>query len=47
MKKSEKWILLKFLKDDSQGKVGMPILMYLLGVPGVVCLFAWFFFFRN
>lgn len=34
------------IKNDT-GKVGVPILMYILGVPGVVCVFAWLFFFKN
>lgn len=31
----------------NDGKVGVPILMWLLGVPGVVCVLAWIFFFRG
>lgn len=34
------------IKNDA-GKVGMPILMYVLGVPGFFCVLAWLFFFRN
>jgi hypothetical protein len=37
----------KLLKNNVEGKVGMPILMYILGVPGFICIFAWLFFFRN
>jgi hypothetical protein len=34
------------MKDEA-GKVGVPILMYLLGVPGFVVVFAWLFYFRH
>ncbi len=30
-----------------EGKVGVPILMYLFGVPGGICLVVWLFFFRG
>ncbi len=33
--------------DNVNGKVGVPILMYFLGVPGIVCVLAWAFFFRG
>jgi hypothetical protein len=33
--------------DNANGKVGVPILMYFLGVPGIVCVLAWAFFFRG
>lgn len=33
--------------DNVNGRVGVPILMYFLGVPGSVCLLAWLFFFRG
>ena len=36
----------KFI-DNVNGKVGIPILLYLLGVPGVVVVFLWLFFFRD
>jgi hypothetical protein len=32
---------------DIQGKVMAPIFMYMLGVPGGVCLLLWVFFFRG
>lgn len=35
------------LKNDVEGKVAVPILMYILGVPGFIVLFVWLFFFRN
>jgi len=35
------------LIDNVNGKVGIPILMYFLGVPGFVCILAWAFFFRG
>lgn len=31
----------------NDGKVGVPILMWLLGVPGFVCVLAWLFFFKG
>jgi hypothetical protein len=30
-----------------QGRVGVPILMYVLGVPGFLCVLAWLFFFKG
>jgi hypothetical protein len=33
--------------DSIQGKVGVPILLYILGVPGFVVILIWFFFFRG
>ncbi len=33
--------------DNIQGKVGVPILLYILGVPGIVVILIWFFFFRG
>lgn len=35
------------IKENIEGRVGVPILLYLLGVPGSVCLLIWFFFFRD
>lgn len=35
------------LIDNVNGKVAMPILMYVLGVPGFVCILAWLFFFKG
>lgn len=32
---------------NSEGKVGGPILLYFLGVPGGICLLLWLFFFRG
>lgn len=29
------------------GKIGVPILLYLLGVPGVVVIVLWALFFRG
>lgn len=39
--------LLIELVEDVQGKVAVPILMYILGVPGFVCILAWLFFFKG
>lgn len=33
--------------NNVEGRVGIPILMYFLGVPGFVCVLAWLFFFRG
>lgn len=33
--------------DNVNGKVAVPILMYILGVPGFVCILAWLFFFKG
>lgn len=35
------------LIDNVNGRVGVPILMYVLGVPGFVCVLAWLFFFKG
>lgn len=33
--------------NNADGKVAVPILLYLLGVPGGLVLVLWFFFFRG
>jgi hypothetical protein len=38
---------LMHLAKDIEGKVMVPILMYILGVPGIVCVLVWAFFFRG
>lgn len=38
--------MMSFL-DHANGKVGIPILLYLLGVPGVIVLGLWAVFFRD
>jgi hypothetical protein len=38
---------IKNLIDNVNGKVGVPILMYMLGVPGSFVIVIWFFFFRG
>lgn len=35
------------LLDNINGKVAVPILMYVLGVPGFLCILAWLFFFKG
>ena len=35
------------LIENTQGRVAAPILMYMLGVPGFLCVLAWLFFFRG
>jgi hypothetical protein len=36
----------KFI-DNVNGKVGVPILLYVLGVPGFLVILIWLFFFRG
>lgn len=31
----------------TEGAIGIPILLWLLGVPGLVVLLLWLFFFRG
>lgn len=38
---------LKELINNVEGRVGVPILMYVLGVPGFFCVLAWLFFFKG
>ena len=33
--------------DNVSGKIGVPILLYFLGVPGVFVLIIWAFFFSG
>ncbi len=33
--------------DNVNGRVAAPILMYMFGVPGFLCVLAWLFFFRG
>lgn len=33
--------------NNVQGRVGVPILMYVLGVPVFFCILAWLFFFKG
>lgn len=35
------------LRNNINGKVAAPILMYMLGVPGFLVILLWFFFFRG
>jgi hypothetical protein len=37
----------KDIASNAYGRVGVPILMYFLGVPGSICILAWLFFFRG
>ena len=38
---------MKTVVDNINGRVGVPILLYFLGVPGGVCVLLWFFIFRG
>lgn len=46
MKKEMKTKMMDLI-NANDGKVGVPILMWLLGVPGFVCALAWLFFFKG
>ncbi len=39
--------LIKNTLDNMNGRIGVPILMYLLGVPGILVIVLWFLFFRD
>lgn len=38
---------LKKLHQKIEGKVGVPILLWFMGVPGIVVLLLWVFIFRG
>jgi len=38
---------LKKIADDINGRVAVPILLYFLGVPGIIVIFLWLLFFRG
>lgn len=46
-KNSDQKINLKTLIDNVNGKIGVPILLYFLGVPGFFVVLIWAFFFRG
>ncbi len=35
------------MKNNAEGKVVVPILMWMLGVPGFVVILLWLFIFRD
>ena len=37
---------MKDVLKNSEGRVAMPLLMWVMGVPGFLVLLLWFFFFR-
>jgi hypothetical protein len=39
--------IMKDTVNNAYGKVGVPILMYFLGVPGFLVILVWFFAFRG
>lgn len=39
--------VLKANVDNAYGRVGVPILLYFLGVPGFLVVLIWFFAFRG
>lgn len=38
---------IQHMVDNVYGKVGVPILLYILGVPGFFVILIWLFFFRG
>ncbi len=40
-------ILKKTLIENANGKIAVPILLYLLGVPGIIVILLWAVFFRG
>jgi hypothetical protein len=38
---------LKAMREDPKGRVGVPLLMWVCGVPLGLVLVVWFFFFRG
>lgn len=38
---------MKELIKNAEGRVLPPLVLYMVGVPGIVCLFLWAFFFRG
>lgn len=44
----QKWnVSLGKFVDNVNGKIGVPILLYFLGVPGIICVLLWAFIFRG
>jgi hypothetical protein len=37
----------KKLVTDAEGRIAVPILLYFLGVPGLLVIAIWFFVFRG
>jgi len=33
--------------ENAEGKVGIPLLLWFLGVPGIVCIVLWMLFFKG
>lgn len=38
---------IKFVKDDVEGRVLPPLILYMLGVPGIIVIVLWFFIWRG
>jgi len=38
---------IKRIRDDVEGRVGPPLLLYFLGVPGGICVLLWAFIWRG
>jgi hypothetical protein len=39
--------LIKTMMRKTEGAIGIPILLWFIGVPGLVVLLLWLFFFRG
>ncbi len=35
------------VRHDVEGRVLPPLILWMLGVPGIIVIFLWFFFFRG
>jgi len=33
--------------ENARGGIAVPVLLYFIGVPGLIVLLLWFFFFRG
>lgn len=38
---------MKNMIEKVEGKIGIPLLLWFLGVPGIVVIVLWMFFFRG
>ncbi len=38
---------MKLIADDIQGRIAVPILLYIMGVPGIIVILLWALFFRG
>lgn len=40
------WLIARS-KNSSRGVIAIPLILWLIGVPGLLVLLLWFFFFRG